>query len=91
MGSSSASYVLIAHNEGVLLNPNDPLSEVLTIAEAAALPNINKSPATLRWWIRQGYLKPLRIGRRTYVTEQMVIEAEHATYTRTAHRSQPVT
>lgn len=73
------------------LNPDDPLSEVLTIAEAAALPNVNKSPATLRWWIHAGYLVPLRIGRRTYVTEKAVIEAEHATYTRTARRKQTVT
>jgi helix-turn-helix protein len=75
----------------MLLNPDDPLSEVLTIAQAAALPNVNKSPATLRWWINEGYLTPLRIGRRTYVTERAVLDAQHATYTRTARRARPVT
>lgn len=73
------------------LNPDDPLSEVFTIAEAAALPNVNKSAATLRWWINEGYLVPLRIGRRTYVTERAVLDAEHATHSRTARRKQPVT
>ncbi|MGI5223519.1 hypothetical protein [Actinoallomurus sp. CA-142502] len=66
------------------LDPNDPLSEVFTIDEAAALPNVNKAPATLRWWIHKGYLKPLRIpgSRRVWVTEQAVLDAERETWER---------
>lgn len=63
---------------GFLLNPDDPLSEVFSIDEAAALPNVMKSPATLRWWIHKGYLKTLRIpgSRRVFVTEGAVLQAE---------------
>lgn len=65
----------------MLLNPNDPLSEILTIPEAAAL--VDKKPATLRWWITKGYLTPMRIGRRTYVTERAVLDAERDVWQRT--------
>lgn len=68
------------------LNVGDDLSRVLTIAEAATL--VDKKPATLRWWISQGYLTPMRLGRRTFVTERAVLEAERDVWQRT---TQPVT
>lgn len=68
------------------LNVGDDLSRVLTITEAATL--VDKKPATLRWWISQGYLTPMRLGRRTFVTERAVLEAERDVWQRT---TQPVT
>lgn len=53
---------------------DDPLSEVLTIEQAARL--VDRRPATIRDWIRLGRLTPMRVGRRTYVTERAVLEAE---------------
>ena len=67
-----------------LLDSSNELSEVFTIEEAAALPNVQKSPVTLRWWIHKGYLVPLRVpgSRRVYVTEQAVLKAERETWER---------
>jgi DNA-binding transcriptional MerR regulator len=60
----------------MLLNPNDPLSEVLTMSQAAA--EVGRSPATMRDWVRNGDLVPLRLpgSRRTYTTARDVREAE---------------
>lgn len=60
----------------MLLNPDDPLSEVLTIAQAAR--EINRPAATLRDWIRHDRLQVLRIpgSRRTWTTARLVREAE---------------
>jgi predicted site-specific integrase-resolvase len=60
----------------MLLNPDDPLSEILTIAEAAV--EIGRPAATLRDWIRKGQLRVLRIpgSRRTWTTARFVREAE---------------
>lgn len=66
----------------MLLNPDDPLSKVLTIAEAAQ--EIDRPTATLRDWIRKEWLVPLRIpgSRRTWTTARMVREAESAVWLR---------
>lgn len=60
----------------MLLDPSDPLSEVLTIDEAAR--EIGRPAATLRDWIRKDWLVPLRIpgSRKTWTTARMVREAE---------------
>jgi transposase-like protein len=60
----------------MLLDPKDPLSEVLSIAEAAV--EIGRPAATLRDWVRCGRLQVLRIpgSRRTWTTARMVREAE---------------
>jgi len=60
----------------MLLNPNDPLSEVLTMNQAAI--EVGRSPATMRDWVRNGDLIPLRLpgSRRTYTTAREVREAE---------------
>ena len=74
---------------GVLLDRDDEFSDVLTIDQAAT--EVGRAPATLRDWIRRGYLTPMRIGRRTYVTGRSVREAEAAVWERTARPAQPVT
>ena len=79
----------IRHTDGVQLNPDDSLSDVLTIDQAATV--VDKAPATLRWWISQGYLVPMRIGRRTFVTGRSVREAERQVWERTARPARPVT
>lgn len=60
----------------MLLDPADPLSEVLTMAQAAAV--VGRDPATLRDWIRKGWLTPLRLpgSRRVWTTGRAVREAE---------------
>lgn len=60
----------------MLLNPADPLSEVLTMAEAAVI--VGRDPATLRDWIRKGWLTPLRLpgSRRVWTTGRDVRETE---------------
>lgn len=60
----------------MLLYPDDPLSEVLTMNQAAA--EVGRSPATMRDWVRNGDLVPLRLpgSRRTWTTARMVREAE---------------
>jgi predicted site-specific integrase-resolvase len=73
----------------VLLDPGDKFSDVLTIAQAAAV--VGRAPATVRDWIRRGYLTPMRIGRRTYVTGRAVREAEAEVWKRTPRPVQPVT
>lgn len=66
----------------MLLNPGDPLSRVLTIAEAAI--EIDRPAATLRDWVRNGDLVPLRLpgSRRTWTTARQVREAELRIWTR---------
>lgn len=66
----------------MLLNPEDPLSEVLTIAQAAL--EINRPAATVRDWIRTGDLVPLRVpgSRRTWTTSRQVREAESRIWAR---------
>lgn len=66
----------------MLLDPNDPLSEVLTMSQAAA--QVGRSPATMRDWIRNGDLVPLRLpgSRRTYTTARQVREAEAKIWSR---------
>lgn len=60
----------------VLLNPEDSLSYVLTLDQAAA--EVGKATATVRDWIRKGYLEPMRFKgkRRIYTTGRAVREAE---------------
>jgi hypothetical protein len=60
----------------MLLDPNDPLSEILTMNQAAV--HVGRSPATMRDWVRNGDLVPLRLpgSRRTYTTARQVREAE---------------
>jgi predicted site-specific integrase-resolvase len=62
----------------VRLIDSDPLSEVLTIDQAAA--EVGRAAATLRDWVRTGRLKPLRIpgSRRTWTTGRAVREAERS-------------
>lgn len=66
----------------MLLNPDDPLSELLTIPAAAA--QIGRPAATVRDWIRKGWLTPLRLPgqRRTWTTARDVRECEALIYTR---------
>ncbi|GAA2726318.1 MerR family transcriptional regulator [Actinocorallia aurantiaca] len=66
----------------MLLDPDDPLSEVLTIPEAAA--KVGRSPAVLRDWIRRGLLVPLRLpgDRRTWTTGRACREVEAAIWKR---------
>lgn len=66
----------------MLLDPEDPLSEILTIAEAAR--EIDRPAATLRDWIRRGWLVPLRIpaSRKTWTTARMVRETERKIWQR---------
>lgn len=60
----------------MLLNPDDPLSEVLTMSQAAAA--VGREPATLRDWIRKGWLIPLRVpgSRNVWTTARAVREIE---------------
>jgi hypothetical protein len=58
------------------LDAQDPLSEVLSIAAAAA--EVGRAPATLRGWIRENRLVPLRVGGRTFTTARAVREAERS-------------
>lgn len=65
------------------LDPDDPLSDVLTINQAAA--EVDRAPATLRDWIRKGRLPTMRIpgSRRVYVTGRAVREAERTAWENT--------
>lgn len=46
---------------------SDLPADVATVREAAALSNVQKWPATLRWWIHMGYLETLRLpGSRRF-------------------------
>lgn len=62
------------------LDPDDPLSEVLTIAEAAA--EIDRDPSTVRHWISEGVFEPLRVpgSRRTWTTARQIREAERSVW-----------
>lgn len=70
----------------LLLNRDDEFSRVLTIPEAAA--EVGRAPATIRDWIRKGYLTPLRApqSRRTYTTARAVREAERLAHLNTTPR-----
>lgn len=56
------------------LNEGDPLSEVLDIRQAAA--EVGRSPATIRSWIRDRRLIPMRVGGRCFTTARAVRDAE---------------
>jgi DNA-binding transcriptional MerR regulator len=70
----------------MLLNVNDPLSEIMTMSQAAA--EVGRSPATMRDWVRNGDLVPLRLpgSRRTYTTAREVREAESRIWARLTTR-----
>lgn len=70
----------------MLLDPEDPLSEVLTIAQASL--EIDRSAATVRDWIRKGWLVPLRVpgSRKTWTTARMIREAEAEIWSRLTTR-----
>jgi len=64
----------VAHTFSVRLNEGDPLSEVLDIRQAAA--EVGRSPATIRSWIRDRRLIPMRVGGRCFTTARAVRDAE---------------
>lgn len=64
----------------ILLNPTDPLSRLLTLDEAAQL--VDRRPGTIRSWVHRGHLPVIRVGRRVWVTERAVLEAERDVWQR---------
>jgi hypothetical protein len=70
----------------VLLDPDDPLSKVLTLTEAAA--EIGRPAATVRDWIRDGLIVPLRLpgNRRVWTTSRAVRDAEAEIWARAEAR-----
>lgn len=71
----------------LLLDPDDELSRVLTIPQAAEL--VGKQAATLRDWIRKRQLPVMRVGRRTYCTERAVLDCERDIWLRTHPETAP--
>lgn len=62
------------------LDPDDPLSEVLTLAEAAV--EIDRNPATVRDWVSSGRLGVMRIpgNRHVWTTARQIREAERSVW-----------
>jgi Helix-turn-helix domain len=67
----------------VLLDADDPLSEALTLDQAAEA--TGRSVATIRRWIRAGRLRCL-LGHYVVERELLAVEAERH---RAAHRGRP--
>jgi len=64
----------------VLLDPQDPLSEIIDLATAAA--EVDRRPATIRSWASRGDLRTWRVGHRVYTTKRAIRDAERAIWER---------
>lgn len=85
-------WVIREYSVRMMLDPRDPLSEVLTISQAAL--EIGRPAATLRDWVRHDRLQVLRLpgSRRTWTTARMVREAERDIWLNlTTHTARPQT
>lgn len=67
----------------MLLDPNDDLSTVLTLGQAAEAAQVSRR--TLNRWIHNGHLEPLP-GRM--LTERMVLDCERDRYL-ASHQGRP--
>lgn len=60
----------------LLLDPSDPLSEVITLQQAARA--VGRPDATVRDWVRRDLLRTIRIPgqRRVWTTARWIRETE---------------
>jgi hypothetical protein len=63
-----------------LLDPQDPLSEIIDLDTAAS--EVDRRPATIRSWVRDGLLSVWRVGPRVYTTKRAVRDAEREIWLR---------
>lgn len=62
------------------------MTTLVEVTRAQAAEHVFRSPETIRWWVRQGWLTPVgvdELGRRTYDLQQVLdVERDRAQHPR---------